>query len=167
MNTIKFSGSIKGFKLVTKGEDGYWVLQIECVEDTSIRTFPNQFRGDIDFNGAFDSSAANDAWNKVNLPVADYNIKYNIQFSEISEEVKLTNIAATRKIIKGTENVWMTVYMLTFICDPEKDNIKSLAWFTNRKEIDPETGKKAFAVYDVTLEPMESEPVVTEIANED
>lgn len=154
MNTIKFSSSLTSFKLVRKNEDMFWVLQAKVVENTSIRTFPKQFNGDIDFNGAFGQTAAQDAWEKLIIPVQDYSLNYKMTFSDLVFDVKLHTITAIRKELK--EGGWITEYTLDFICDPEKDMIKSIAWYVKHKEEDPDTGKKVIAMYDTVLD--EPEP---------
>ena len=92
MNTIRFDSSFTSFKLVRKGEDMFWILQAKIVEDTSIRTFPKQFHGDVDFNGAFDQSAAQDAWEKLIIPLGEYSLEYKMTFSDLVFDVKLNNL---------------------------------------------------------------------------
>ena len=100
MNTIRFDSSLTSFKLVRKGEDMFWILQAKIVEDTSIRTFPKQFHGDVDFNGAFDQSAAQDAWEKLIIPLGEYSLEYKMTFSDLVFDVKLNNLTAVRKELK-------------------------------------------------------------------
>lgn len=151
MNTIKFDSMLTSFKLVRKSEDIFWILQAKITETTSIRTFPRQFMGDIDFNGAFDQSAAQDAWEKLIIPLHDYSLNYSMTFSDLKFDVKLNNITAVRKELK--EGGWITEYSLDFVCDPEKDMIKKIAWYVKHKEEDPETGKKVLMSYNTVLEP--------------
>lgn len=155
MNNIKFDSVLNSFKLVRKGEDIYWLLQLKVVEETSIRTFPKQFGTDIDFNGAFDQSAVNDAWNKANFPLEDYNLNYMLTFGEISLNAKLINISATRKLTK--DDNWSTEYILNIQADPDKDQIKKLAYLVKYKEESPETGKKVLINFDTLLEEPSSE----------
>lgn len=151
MNTIKFDSTLTSFKLIRKSEDIFWILQAKITETTSIRTFPRQFMGDIDFNGAFDQSAAQDAWEKLIIPLHDYSLNYSMTFSDLKFDVKLNNITAVRKELK--EGGWITEYSLDFVCDPEKDMIKKIAWYVKHKEEDPETGKKVLMSYNTVLEP--------------
>lgn len=153
MNTIKFDSVLTAFKLVKRGEDSFWNVQFKVTEETSIRTFPKQFGSDIDFNGVFDQSAVNDAWDKTNIPVSDYNIHYLLDFSEFSFEVKFLNIAAVRK--QNNDDTWRTEYTLSFLCDPDKDTIKKLVYYVNRKEVNPMTGKKEVMTYPTVLNPAE------------
>lgn len=153
MNTIKFDSVLTAFKLVKRGEDSFWNVQFKVTEETSIRTFPKQFGNDIDFNGVFDQSAVNDAWDKTNIPVSDYNIHYLLDFSELSFEVKFLNIAAVRK--QNNDDTWRTEYTLSFLCDPDKDTIKKLVYYVNRKEVNPMTGKKEVMTYPTVLNPVE------------
>lgn len=150
MNNVKFDSFINAFSLVRKGEDVFWTLQVKVHEETSIRTFPRQFGSDIDFNGAFDQSAVNDAWNKANFPVSDYNLEYMFTFDTLRFPAKLMNISATRKQAK--DDTWSTEYVLTLMADPDKDEIKKLAYFVKHKEVDPETGKKVVMTYNTALE---------------
>lgn len=155
MNTAKFDSVLTGFKLVKRGEDSFWNVQFKVSEETSIRTFPRQFSPDIDFNGVFDQSAVNDAWDKTNIPVSDYNIHYMIDFSELSFEAKFLNIAAVRK--HNNDDTWRTDYTLSFLCDPDKDTIKKLVYYVNRKEVNPMTGKKEVVAYPTVLNPVEDQ----------
>ena len=155
MNTAKFDSVLTWFKLVKRGEDSFWNVQFKVSEETSIRTFPRQFSPDIDFNGVFDQSAVNDAWDKTNIPVSDYNIHYMIDFSELSFEAKFLNIAAVRK--HNNDDTWRTDYTLSFLCDPDKDTIKKLVYYVNRKEVNPMTGKKEVVAYPTVLNPVEDQ----------
>lgn len=153
MNTAKFDSVLTAFKLVKRGEDSFWNVQFKVSEETSIRTFPRQFSPDIDFNGVFDQSAVNDAWDKTNIPVSDYNLHYMLDFSELSFEAKFLNIAAVRK--HNNDDTWRTDYTLSFLCDPDKDTIKKLVYYVNRKEVNPMTGKKEVVSYPTVLNPIE------------
>ena len=155
MNTAKFDSVLTAFKLVKRGEDSFWNVQFKVSEETSIRTFPRQFSPDIDFNGVFDQSAVNDAWDKTNIPVSDYNLHYMIDFSELSFEAKFLNIAAVRK--HNNDDTWRTDYTLSFLCDPDKDTIKKLVYYVNRKEVNPMTGKKEVVAYPTVLNPVEDQ----------
>lgn len=155
MNTAKFDSVLTAFKLVKRGEDSFWNVQFKVSEETSIRTFPRQFSPDIDFNGVFDQSAVNDAWDKTNIPVSDYNLHYMLDFSELSFEAKFLNIAAVRK--HNNDDTWRTDYTLSFLCDPDKDTIKKLVYYVNRKEVNPMTGKKEVVSYPTVLNPIEDQ----------
>jgi hypothetical protein len=155
MNTAKFDSVLTAFKLVKRGEDSFWNVQFKVSEETSIRTFPRQFSPDIDFNGVFDQSAVNDAWDKTNIPVSDYNLHYMIDFSELTFEAKFLNIAAVRK--HNNDDTWRTDYTLSFLCDPDKDTIKKLVYYVNRKEVNPMTGKKEVVAYPTVLNPVEDQ----------
>lgn len=158
MNTVNFNSSLANFKLVKKGEDMFWILQMKVVEDTSIRSLPQQFQQDIDFNGAFDQSATQDAWDKVNIPLdAYYILEYKVTFSDLVFPAKLIGISATRK--ESNDGVWSTEYILSFVCDPEKDMIKNIAWYVKHKEPDPETGKKVLMTYNTVLEDLAENPI--------
>ena len=113
-----------------------------------------QFKNDIDFNGAFDVNATRDAWTKLMIPVFDYNLTYEMNFSELQLEAKLVDISAVRK--EGSDGIWRTEYVFSFNCDPDKDMIKALALYVKRKETDPESGKKFVATYHTEL----SEPKI-------
>lgn len=154
MNNVSFESTLTNFKLIRKGEDIYWQMQLKVVEDNSVRMIPQQFRNDIDFNGAIDNNATRDAWTSMGIPVADYNLTYQMNFSELEIEAKLVNIAVSRK--EGNDGIWRTEYVFSFNCDPDKDTIKALALYVKRKETDPESGKKYVATYHTEL----SEPKI-------
>jgi hypothetical protein len=145
MRAVSFDSTLTNFKLIRKGEDVYWQLQLKAVESSSVRTITQQFKNDIDFNGAIDPNATRDAWDKLNIPVLNYNLTYDLQFSELELEAKLVNILLTRK--EGKDGIWTTEYVFTLNCDPDKDMIKALALYVKRKETDTETGKKYVAAY--------------------
>lgn len=149
MAKIMFDSTLNNFKLIRKGEDVFWQIQLKVVEDSSVRSLTNQFKNDIDFNGAFDVNASRDAWDKLNIPVIGYNLTYGMKFSDLELEAKFVNIAATRK--EGNDGIWSTEYILSFNCDPDKDMIKALALYVKRKETDPESGKKFVATYPTEL----------------
>ena len=54
MRAVSFDSTLTNFKLIRKGEDVYWQLQLKAVESSSVRTITQQFKNDIDFNGAID-----------------------------------------------------------------------------------------------------------------
>lgn len=155
MNTITCDSFLNSFKIVKQGEDTFWMVQLKVVEETSIRTFPKQFGTDIDFRETFESCAANDTWDKVNFPVADFSLDYKLTFGDISFNATLVNISAIRKYNKK-EDRWSTEYTLSLICDPEKEEIKRLMYYVKRKDVDPDTGKKVLVPFNTVLEEYEN-----------
>ena len=110
MNTVNFDSSLVNFKLVKKGEDMFWILQMKVVEDTSIRSFPRQFQQDIDFNGAFDQSATQDAWDKVNIPLDAYTLEYKVTFSDLVFPAKLIGISARNPMTaSGQQSIFLVL----------------------------------------------------------
>ena len=150
MNTIRFDSTMVKFSPVRKQEDVYNILQLKVVEDSSIRSLPQQFKGQIDLSNVFQPAASNDPWDKINIPVSEYRMDYTITFSDCQFEAKLENIAAAIKIDRA--GVPSTEYTLTFQKELDKDLDSKLSLYLKRKEEDPETGKKALMFYNTVLE---------------
>ena len=149
MNTIRFDSVMIKFQPNIKKEDVYVMFQLKVVEDSSIRGLPKQFQKQIDLSNIFSTSAVNDVWDKVNIPVGDYRMKYDIEFADQKFEAKLENIAASIKLDKT--GVPTTEYVLTFYKDLDKDMDTQLALYLKRKETDPESGKKKVVEYNTVL----------------
>ena len=149
MNTIRFNSVMTKFQPNIKKEDVYVMFQLKVNEDSTIRGLPQQFKKQIDLSNIFSASASNDNWDKVNIPLSDYRMKYTVDFAGMQFEAKLENIAAVIKTDKtGVPN---TEYTLTFYKELDKDMDTQLAMFLKRKEVDPESGKKKVVEYNTVL----------------
>ena len=150
MNTLKFSSTMTKFQPIIKKENVIVCFQLKVVEDTSVRTFPQQFRSQIDLMPVFDVNATQDVWSKMNIPVSDYRMNYKITFGDKTFNGKLEQIDATRKEAK--DGTWSTEYILTFVKELENDLDTNLSSMLKYKAVDPETGKKQLVWFDTTLE---------------
>lgn len=143
---IRFSSTMTKISSNIKKEDVFICFTLKVVEDTSVRSFPSQFHT-IDL-GVFDSIAANDVFNKINIPAEDYNLTYNIKFDELEFGARLESINATVKHTKDG-NAY-TEYNLNFIKSLDKDIDTKLSCFLKLKETDEE-GKKQIKWIDTTM----------------
>ena len=109
MNTIRFDSVMTKFQPNIKKEDVYVMFQLKVNEDSTIRSLPQQFKKQIDLSNIFSASASNDNWDKVNIPLTDYRMKYTVDFAGMQFEAKLENIAAVIKVDKtGVPNTEYT-----------------------------------------------------------
>ena len=150
MNTVKFSSTMTKFQPIIKEENVIVCFQLKVVEETSIRTFPQQFRGQIDLMSVFSSNATQDVWSKMNIPVSDYRMNYNITFGEKAFKAKLEQIDAVRK--ENSNGTWKTEYTLTFVKELENDLDTNLSSMLKYKAIDRESGKKQLVLFETILE---------------
>lgn len=146
--SIKCSGTMTKFNVNVKKDNIYSCFSIQVVEDSTVRTFPGQFKR-INLS-VFDTMAANDVFDKINVPCEEYNLKYVMQFDELEFEAKLESMSACIK--KTKDGVPYTVYNMNFIKEIEKENDLKLASFVKYKEEDPETGKKKVKFFNVSLD---------------
>lgn len=146
--TVRCQATMTKFNVNVKKDNIFTCFSIQVCEDSSVRTFPGQFKR-IDL-GVFDSVANNDVFDKINVPCDDYNLKYTMNFEDLNFEVKLESISAAIKHTKtGTP---YTVYNLNFVKEIEKEVDLKLASFVKYKEEDPESGKKKVKYFSVDME---------------
>lgn len=150
MTIVKFSSTMTKFQPIIKKENVIVCFQFKVVEETSIRTFPQQFRGQIDLMSVFSTNATQDVWSKMNIPVSDYRMNYNITFGDKTFKGKLEQIDAVRK--ENSDGTWKTEYTLTFVKELENDLDTNLSSMLKYKAVDPESGKKQLVLFDTTLE---------------
>lgn len=148
-NTIRFDSTMIKFQPNVKKEDIYVSFQLKITEDSTTRGLPQQFKSQIDLSDVFQSLAVNDVWDKVNIPVNEYRMNYEVTFDSQVFNAKLENIAAAIK--KDKTGVPFTEYTLTFWKELDKDQDTALSLYLKRKEEDPETGKKKVALYNTVL----------------
>jgi hypothetical protein len=149
MSDIKFKAVMTKFQPIIKKEAVIVSFQLKVTEDSSIRTFPQQFRGQIDLMSLFASNATQDVWLKASIPLADYRMKYEMTFDQYVFDARLDHIDTTRKEAK--DGTWSTEYNLSFIKELDKDLDTNLSSLLKYKAIDPETGKKVTVQFDTTL----------------
>ena len=113
-----------------------------------MRTIPKQFAGHFDVS-MFGTSAAQDSFNHINIPVQANNITYDVTFAGIAFEAKLDSMSAS--IRRKKDGTYMTTYTFTFVkeLDPAVDGVIS-STFKN-KYIDAK-GKKQLTLYATTLD---------------
>lgn len=140
MNTLRFNSIMTKFQPVIKGEDLYTTFTLKVIEETSIHSLPQQFKSQIDLGDCFAQSSVNDCWDKINIPVNEYRLKYKVTFDVKEFEAKLENIAAVKKVDKT--GVPTTEFTLTFVKELDKDLDPILSLYLKRKEDDPEASTK-------------------------
>lgn len=145
---ITFDSMLVSDKTIARGDRTLKSFTLKIVEDTSVRTFIKQFHADFDVS-MFGTSAAQDSFNHINIPLQANNISYNMTFAGIAFEAKLDSMSAAIKQKK--DGTYMTTYTFTFVkeLDPAVDGIIS-ATFKN-KYVD-ENGKKQLTQYATTLD---------------
>ena len=146
-DTIRFSSSMTKFKIGIKKENIFACFSLKILEDTTVRTFPSQFKS-IDL-GVFDHMACNDMFDKINIPLDSYNLHYNIELGDLEFNAKLESLSAVIKRTKA--DVPFTEYTLNFIKEIDKEIDPKLSHFLKLKEEDPETGKKKVKWIDTTM----------------
>ncbi len=149
MSDIKFKAVMTKFQPIIKKDSVIVSFKLKVVEDTSIRTFPQQFRGQIDLMSLFASNATQDVWIKSSIPLSDYRMKYEMTFDQYVFDARLDQIDTTRKEAK--DGTWSTEYILSFVKELDKDLDTNLSSLLKYKAIDPETGKKITVQFDTTL----------------
>lgn len=150
MNTVRFSSTMTKFNVNVKNEDIFVTFQLKVVEDSTTRGLPQQFKAQIDLSDVFQSLAVNDVWDKVNIPVNEYRMKYKVTFDSQVFEAKLENIAASIK--KDKSGVPFTEYVMTFYKELDKEQDTALSLYLKRKDENPETGKKEITWFETVLE---------------
>lgn len=109
MSDIKFKAVMTKFQPIIKKDAVIVSFKLKVVEDTSIRTFPQQFRGQIDLMSLFASNATQDVWIKSAIPLSDYRMKYEMTFDQYVFDARLDQIDTTRKEAK--DGTWSTEYI--------------------------------------------------------
>lgn len=146
-DNIRFSSTMTKISSTIKKDDVYVSFTLKVVEDTSVRSLPNQFHT-IDL-GVFDKNASNDVFNKINIPAEDYSITYDVTLGDMGFKAKLESINATVKRTK--DGTAYTEYNLNFVKPLEKDVDTRLSYFLKLKETDEE-GKKRIKWVATTLD---------------
>ena len=145
---ITFDSMLVSDKTIARGDRTLKCFALKVVEDTSVRTLIKQFNADFNVS-LFSTSAAQDDFDHINIPLQAKNISYNMTFAGIAFEAKLNSVSAVVKQKK--DGTYMTTYTFTFVkeLDPAVDGIIS-ATFKN-KYVD-EKGKKQLTQYATTLD---------------
>ena len=145
---ITFDSMLVSDKTIARGDRTLKSFTLKIVEDTSVRTFIKQFNTEFDVS-MFGTSAAQDSFNHINIPLQANNISYDVTFAGIAFEAKLNSVSAVVK--RKKDGTYMTTYTFTFVkeLDPAVDGIIS-ATFKN-KYVD-EKGKKQLTQYATTLD---------------
>ena len=151
--TIEFTGIMIKHSPVIKKNDVFANLQIKTSEVGAIRTFvkPFQNAGVEGLSDLFKEEYL--PWNKMNIPLGEYNLYYKVVFEGVEFDAKLVNIAVNNKRVKESS---VTDYLLTFDKCIEENDAK-VSYYIKHKEED-ENGKMQLVQYPVTLESIEGMP---------
>ena len=77
---ISFEAILIGDKTIARNNMAHKSFTLKVIEDTSVRAIPPQFKGDFD-TSMFNASAVNDTFNRINIPLRQNNINYEITFA--------------------------------------------------------------------------------------
>lgn len=160
--SVRLETKMTKFQTVNNNNNFSMVIQLKCIEDSSIRTLPQEFKEDFDFTELFQQLVINDKWDKINLPLTDYNLKYDVEFADVLFTAKLDSITAVNKKRKkkapqidgapdGDDIVSITAeYVLNFTKEVDNNLDTKISLYLNRKEVDEE-GKMYPAKYQTIL----------------
>lgn len=152
-DTIEFTGIMLKHAPIVKKNDVFANVQIKTTEFGAIRTFIRPFQmagieGSLDL---FKESSL--PWNKLNIPVSDYDLYYNIKFDSVNFDAKLINISVNTKQVKDSS---VTDYILSFNkCIEASDS--NVSYYIKHKEED-ENGKMKLVEYNVKLDQIDGMP---------
>lgn len=147
MADILFTGKMTSFTPnVPLKEGAITKFTIVVTEDTSVRTFPGQFKTPkLD---VFDAMAANDLFDRISIPLKDYIVEYDVKFGDTLFAAKLENLTAVIKHTKDGSP--FTVYTLRFAKEVEKDIDWQLSCYVKVKEENDE-GKKVDKLFTCSM----------------
>lgn len=119
---ISFEAILIGDKTIARNNMAHKSFTLKVIEDTSVRTIPSQFKGDFD-TSMFNANAVNDTFNRVNIPLRQNNINYEITFAGTKFNAQLESMSANIKQKK--DGTFTTTYAFTFVkeLDPTVDGI--------------------------------------------
>lgn len=145
---ISFDSVLVGDRTIVRKENTLKQFTLKIVEDTSVRSFIKQFSSDFDVS-MFGTTAVQDSFNRINIPLQANNISYKVSFAGIAFEAKLDCVSAAIK--RKKDGTYMTTYTFTFVkeIDPSVDGVLSSS--LKNKETD-EKGKKKLIQYATTLD---------------
>lgn len=126
-------------------------IKLKIVEPTTIRSFPNNFKNIFD-TSIFSETANKDVWDKINISLEDYNLKFIVQFENIEFDAKMTNLFANIKHRK--DGTMFTEYTLVFYKELDNSIDTKLSTFLKYKT-ENEDGKKEIVFFDTTLKTIE------------
>lgn len=145
---ISFETFLVDDRTITRNNNPLKCFTLKCIEDTSIRTVPQQFKNDFD-TSMFNANATNDDWDRINIPVGkNYSLTYTVNFAGIVFDAKLENFSASVKTKKdGTRS---TIYVLRFTKELDASIDPQISAMLNVKELDA-NGKPQIVKYATTL----------------
>lgn len=145
---ISFDSVLINDRTIVRKEHNLKMFTLKIEEDSSVRTFIKQFSSDFDVS-MFGTTAVQDSFNRINIPLQANNISYNVTFAGIAFEAKLDYVSAAIK--RKKDGTYSTTYTFTFVkeLDPNVDSVISAS--LKNKETD-EKGKKKLVQYATTLD---------------
>lgn len=145
---ISFDSFLIDDRTITRNNQPLKSFTLKVIEESSVRSLPQQFKGDFD-TSMFNSSAVNDEWDRINIPVGKhYSLKYNVNFAGIAFEAKLENFSSSVKVKK--DGTCSTIYVLKFTKELDAAIDPQISAMLNVKETDAQ-GKTQTAKYATTL----------------
>lgn len=147
MADISFEAKMTNFIPNAPLKDGAVTkFTIVVKEDSSNRTFPNQFK--TPKLSVFESNAVNDLFDKINVPLRDYIVEYDMTFGDTAFRAKIDNLSAIIK--RRKDGTAFTVYTLKFVKEVEKDVDWRLSCYVKLKE-ENDDGKKVDKLFTVNM----------------
>lgn len=144
---ITFEAILIGDKTIARNNIAHKSFTLKVIEDTSVRTVPQQFANDFD-TSMFNASAVKDTFNRINIPLRQDNIKYEVTFANTTFEAQLESMSANVKQKK--DGTFTTTYTFTFVkeLDPAVDGIISSMFMVTEMD---DNGKKQLVKYTTNL----------------
>lgn len=144
---ITFEAILIGDKTIARNNIAHKSFTLKVIEDTSVRTVPQQFANDFD-TSMFNVSAVKDTFNRINIPLRQDNIKYEVTFANTTFEAQLESMSANVKQKK--DGTFTTTYTFTFVkeLDPAVDGIISSMFMVTEMD---DNGKKQLVKYTTNL----------------
>lgn len=147
MADISFEAKMTNFIPNAPLKDGAVTkFTIVVKEDSSNRTFPNQFK--TPKLSVFESNAVNDLFDKINVPLRDYVVDYDMTFGGIAFRAKIDNLSAAIK--RRKDGTAFTIYTLKLVKEVEKDIDWKLSCYVKLKE-ENDDGKKVDKFFAVNM----------------
>lgn len=144
---ITFDSILIGDKTIARNNIAHKSFTLKVVEDTCIRSIPQQFKNDFD-TSMFNASAVNDTFNRISIPLRQNNINYEITFANTTFNAQLESMSANIKQKK--DGTFATIYTFVFVkeLDPTVDGILASMFMVTETD---DTGKKQLVKYQTNL----------------
>lgn len=145
---INFEAILINDRTIVRNNNAQKCFTLKVLEDSSVRTIPQQFGSDFD-TSMFHASAINDSFNNINIPLRHNNLNYNMTFAGIAFTAKLDNMKAV--VRQKKDGTFTTTYTFTFVKDIDQAVDSQLSSMLLVKEVD-DKGKQQLIKYATSLD---------------